>query len=88
MPHCLGDLSGQRAKSAAVSRGSNACTGARALNQATASASGTRSTVAHNLAWVRQRDHLPRAARPEFDRAFQVVLRRALAVTDGARGRK
>ncbi|HJU03111.1 MAG TPA: hypothetical protein VJ966_18090 [Actinomycetes bacterium] len=40
-------------------------------------------TIAHNLAWVRQRDHLPRAARPEFDRAFQVVLGRALAATDG-----
>ena len=38
-------------------------------------------TFAHNLAWVRQRDHLPRAARPEFDRAFRVVLERALAGT-------
>jgi hypothetical protein len=38
---------------------------------------------AHNLAWVRQRDHLPEAARPEFDREFRVVLRRALALTDG-----
>jgi hypothetical protein len=40
-------------------------------------------TFAHNLAWVRQRDHLPEAARPEFDRAFRVVLGRALAITDG-----
>ena len=39
-------------------------------------------TVAHNLAWVRQRDHLPPAARPEFDQAFRVVLRRALAAAD------
>jgi hypothetical protein len=38
---------------------------------------------AHNFAWVRQRDHLPEAARPEFDREFRVVLRRALALTDG-----
>src|SRR6266852_3359468 len=39
--------SGHRAKSPAVSRGSKACTGAHALNQATLSASGTRSTVDH-----------------------------------------
>jgi hypothetical protein len=38
---------------------------------------------AHNFAWVRQRDHLPEAARPEFDREFRVVLRRALALTNG-----
>jgi hypothetical protein len=38
-------------------------------------------TVAHTFAWVRQRDHLPQAARPEFDRAFRVVLGRALAIT-------
>jgi hypothetical protein len=36
---------------------------------------------AHAFAWTRQRDHLPEAARPEFDRAFQVVLRRAVART-------
>src|SRR5205823_5123421 len=34
-------------KSSAVSRGSNACTGAHALNQATPPSIGTRSTVAH-----------------------------------------
>lgn len=34
---------------------------------------------AHTFAWARQRDHLPDAARPEFDRWFAVVLRRALA---------
>jgi hypothetical protein len=45
--HRLGDLPGQRAKSAAVSRGSNACTGEHPLNQATPPASGTRSTLAH-----------------------------------------
>jgi hypothetical protein len=36
---------------------------------------------AHTIAWVRQRDYLPQAARPEFDRWFQVVLRRAVART-------
>jgi hypothetical protein len=36
---------------------------------------------AHTLAWARQRDYLPQAARPEFDRGFQVVLRRAVART-------
>ena len=40
-------------------------------------------TFAHNLAWVRQRDHLSQAARPGFDRAFRVVLERALAGTLG-----
>jgi len=34
---------------------------------------------AHAIAWVRQRDHLPPAARSDFDRPFAVVLRRALA---------
>lgn len=29
----------------------------------------------------RQRDHLPQAARPEFDKAFAIVLRRAVART-------
>jgi hypothetical protein len=35
--------------------------------------------VAHAAAWARQRDHLPEAARPDFDQSFAVVLRRALA---------
>lgn len=34
---------------------------------------------AHAIAWARQRDHLPDGARPDFDRWFAVVLRRALA---------
>ena len=38
-------------------------------------------TFAHAIAWARQRDHLPDAARREFDRAFRVVLRRAVAQT-------
>jgi hypothetical protein len=36
---------------------------------------------AHTIAWARQRDHLPQAARPEFDKAFAIVLRRAVART-------
>jgi hypothetical protein len=36
--------------------------------------------VAHACAWQRQREFLPDEARPEFDRWFQVVLRRALAL--------
>jgi Phosphotransferase enzyme family len=36
---------------------------------------------AHAFAWVRQRDHLPRQARPEFDKEFAIVLRRAVART-------
>jgi Phosphotransferase enzyme family len=36
-------------------------------------------TIAHAVAWLRQRDALPRAARPDFDEEFSVVLRRALA---------
>jgi Phosphotransferase enzyme family len=36
---------------------------------------------AHTFGWARQRDYLPPAARPEFDRAFAVVLRRAVART-------
>jgi hypothetical protein len=36
---------------------------------------------AHAIAWTRQRDSLPAGARPEFDRAFVAVLRRALAQT-------
>lgn len=35
--------------------------------------------VAHAVAWLRQRDALPREARPAFDKGFAVVLRRALA---------
>jgi hypothetical protein len=38
-------------------------------------------TVAHSIAWARQRDHLPEEARPGFNRAFQIVLWRALAQT-------
>jgi Phosphotransferase enzyme family len=38
-------------------------------------------TFAHPIAWVRQRDHLPPRAVPEFDAPFPVVLRRALALT-------
>jgi hypothetical protein len=34
---------------------------------------------AHTFAWTRQRDHLPEPERPEFDRWFRVVLRRAVA---------
>jgi hypothetical protein len=36
-------------------------------------------TFAHTIAWVRQRDHLPEAARSEFDRGYRIVLRRAVA---------
>jgi hypothetical protein len=36
---------------------------------------------AHTIAGARQRDHLPQAARPEFDKAFAIVLRRAVART-------
>jgi hypothetical protein len=38
-------------------------------------------TFAHVIAWQRQRDHLPAAARPGFDRWYAVVLRRAVART-------
>lgn len=38
-------------------------------------------TFAHVIAWMRQRDHLPAQARPEFDTAFAIVLRRAIAQT-------
>jgi len=34
---------------------------------------------AHAIAWTRQRDALPLEARPDFDRAFSIVLRRAVA---------
>lgn len=37
---------------------------------------------AHAIAWTRQRDALPPEARPAFDRAFAIVLRRAFAQTD------
>jgi len=38
-------------------------------------------TFAHAFAWMRQRDHLPPEARPDFDRWFPIVLRRAVAQT-------
>jgi len=38
-------------------------------------------TFAHTFASVRQRDHLPEEARPEYDQEFAVVLRRAVAQT-------
>jgi hypothetical protein len=38
-------------------------------------------TFAHTFAWARQRDHLPPHARREFDQAFPIVLRRAVAET-------
>ena len=38
---------------------------------------------AHAFAWIRQRDALPEQARPEFDRAFRIILRRAIARTFG-----
>ena len=38
---------------------------------------------AHAFAWARQRDALPEAARPAFDKVFRIVLRRALAHTLG-----
>jgi hypothetical protein len=34
--------------------------------------------LAHTFGWIRQRDRLPRAARPAFDTGLQIVLRRAL----------
>ena len=36
---------------------------------------------AHAIAWTRQRDALPPEARPDFDRPFAIVLRRAVAQT-------
>ena len=36
-------------------------------------------TLAHAIAWLRQRDHLLATERPEFDRGFAIVLRRAIA---------
>jgi hypothetical protein len=38
-------------------------------------------TFAHTFAWARQRDHLPEEARPDFDKWFPIVLRRAVAQT-------
>jgi aminoglycoside phosphotransferase (APT) family kinase protein len=38
-------------------------------------------TFAHTFVWVRQRDALPRDARPDFDEAFHIVLRRAIDQT-------
>jgi hypothetical protein len=35
--------------------------------------------VAHAIAWTRQRDHLPGHYLPTFDRAYRLVLRRAIA---------
>ena len=35
-------------------------------------------TLAHTIAWARQRDYLPREARARFDEPFGIVLRRAL----------
>lgn len=37
--------------------------------------------LAHAIAWLRQRDHLSAEERAEFDRAFPIVLRRAIAQT-------
>jgi len=39
---------------------------------------------AHAIAWARQRRYLPAAARPEFDKGFAIVLRRALANSGGS----
>ena len=36
---------------------------------------------AHAIAWTRQRAALPYAARPDFDRAFAIILQRAVAQT-------
>jgi hypothetical protein len=36
-------------------------------------------SFAHAIAWVRQRAALPPAARPDFDKAFAIILRRAAA---------
>jgi Phosphotransferase enzyme family len=36
---------------------------------------------AHAIAWTRQRDALPPQAWPDFDRAFSIILRRALVQT-------
>jgi hypothetical protein len=36
---------------------------------------------AHAIAWLRQRDHLQPKDRAEFDSAFPIILRRAIAQT-------
>ena len=36
---------------------------------------------AHAIAWTRQRDALPPEARPNFDRVFAIIVRRAIAQT-------
>jgi hypothetical protein len=38
-------------------------------------------SLAHAIAWLRQRDHLPPKERAEFDKRFPIVLRRAIAQT-------
>ena len=38
-------------------------------------------TFAHTFAWARHRDHLSEEGRPEFDKWFAIVLRRAVAQT-------
>ena len=40
---------------------------------------------AHAIAWTRQRGALPPAARPDFDRGFRIILRRAVAQTSEGR---
>jgi hypothetical protein len=37
--------------------------------------------LAHAIAWTRQRDALPAEARSDFDKAFAIILRRAIAQT-------
>jgi phosphotransferase family enzyme len=39
-------------------------------------------SFAHTFAWARQRDALPLEARSEFDKPFQIVLRRAIRQMD------
>lgn len=43
--------------------------------------------VAHAIAWLRQREHLPLGAAEGFDALYPEILRRALAQLDAARGR-
>ena len=50
------------------------------LNEAFAVALGV-GAFAHAIAWIRQRDALPKHARPRFDEGFSIVLRRAVAQT-------
>ena len=38
-------------------------------------------TFAHAFGWARQRDHLPKEALADFDRAYTIILRRAVAQT-------